>query len=157
MSTALALGAVTAVLRNILDNGLIDAGPALGAPVKVTAIAPDLIDLTDQTAPPQLNLFLFRVTPNSGWRNADLPARNGGGDRLTNPPLAVDLHYLLTAYGKTDLQADILLGYAMYLMHQRPWLDRALIAGFVAVDASSYDDLRRMRRACAEGGFLTLR
>jgi hypothetical protein len=127
MSTALALGAVTAVLRNILDNGLIDAGPALGAPVKVTAIAPDLIDLTDHTAPPQLNLFLFRVTPNSGWRNADLPARNGGGDRLTNPPLAVDLHYLLTAYGKTDLQADILLGYAMYLMHQRPWLDRATI------------------------------
>ena len=39
----------------------------------------------------------------------------------------------------------------------RPWLDRALFAGFVAADASSYDDLRRMRRACAEGGFLTLR
>jgi phosphonate transport system substrate-binding protein len=39
----------------------------------------------------------------------------------------------------------------------RPWLDRALLAGFVAVDASSYDDLRRMRRTCAERGFLTLR
>jgi hypothetical protein len=127
MSTALALGAVTAVLRNILDNGLIDAGPALGAPVKVTAIAPDLVDLTDRAGPPQLNLFLFRVTPNTGWSNADLPSRNGGGDRIANPPLAVNLHYLLTAYGKTDLQADILLGYAMYLMHQRPWLDRATI------------------------------
>jgi hypothetical protein len=127
MSTALALGAVTAVLRNILDNGLIDAGPTLGAPVKVTAIAPDLIDLTDRTAPPQLNLFLFRVSPNPGWRNDELPSRNSGGDRITNAPLALDLHYLLTAYGKTDIQADILLGYAMYLMHQRPWLDRATI------------------------------
>jgi phosphonate transport system substrate-binding protein len=39
----------------------------------------------------------------------------------------------------------------------RPWLDRALLAGFVPADDSSYDDLRRMRRACAEGGFLTLR
>ena len=30
-------------------------------------------------------------------------------------------------------------------------------AGFVAVDDSSYEDIRRMRAACAEAGFLTLR
>jgi len=39
----------------------------------------------------------------------------------------------------------------------RPWLDRAFLEGFVAVDESSYDDLRGMRRACAEAAFLTLR
>ncbi|HZN72028.1 MAG TPA: DUF4255 domain-containing protein [Micromonosporaceae bacterium] len=127
MSTALAFGAVSAVLRNVLDNGLVDSALAIGAPVKVTAIAPDSIKLDDPVAPPQLNLFLFRVTPNQGWRNADLPSRSSGGNRLTNPPLAVDLHYLVTAYGKTDLQAEILLGYAMHLLHERPFLDRAAI------------------------------
>jgi phosphonate transport system substrate-binding protein len=39
----------------------------------------------------------------------------------------------------------------------RPWLEWALIERFVAVDDRSYDDLRRMRSACAEAGFLTLR
>ena len=127
MSNALAIGAVSAVLRNVLDNGLVDSALAIGAPVKVTAIAPDSIKLDDPMAPPQLNLFLYRVTANQGWRNMDLPSRGGGGQRLTNPPLAVDLHYLITAYGKTDLQAEILLGYAMHLMHERPFLDRAAI------------------------------
>ena len=41
--------------------------------------------------------------------------------------------------------------------HARPWLERGLIARFAAVDDSAYDDLRRMRAACAEAGFLTLR
>ncbi len=32
-----------------------------------------------------------------------------------------------------------------------------MMDGFVAVDDSSYEDIRRMRAACAEVGFLTLR
>jgi phosphonate transport system substrate-binding protein len=39
----------------------------------------------------------------------------------------------------------------------RPWLDRGLIARFAPADDSSYDDLRRMKSACEEAGFLTLR
>jgi hypothetical protein len=127
MSTTLAIGAVSAVLRNVLDNGLIDAMPAIGAPVKVTVKAPDLITLDDPQFTPQLNLFLYRVSMNPGWRNADLPSRDSGGRRVTNPPLALDLHYLLTAYGKEDLHAEILLGYGMHLLHERPFLDRATI------------------------------
>ncbi|MET8336019.1 DUF4255 domain-containing protein [Streptosporangium canum] len=127
MSTALALGAVSAVLRNVLDNGFIDAVPAVGSPVKVSAKAPDLIKLDDPQAGPQLNLFLYRVSPNPGWRNADLPSRDASGRRIINPPLALDLHYLLTAYGREDLHAEILLGYGMHLLHERPFLDRAAI------------------------------
>jgi hypothetical protein len=47
--------------------------------------------------------------------------------RLSNPPLALDLHYLITAYGRSDFQAEILLGYAMHLLHERPMLDRPAI------------------------------
>ena len=126
MSSALAIGAVSAVLRNLLDNGLVDVGPAVGS-VKVTAVAPDTVKLDDPDAGPSLNLFLHRVTPNPGWQNVALPAYDGNGTRLTNPPLALDLHFLVTAYGSGDFQAEILLGYAMSILHERPVLDRAAI------------------------------
>jgi len=137
MSSALAIGAVSAVLRNLLDNGLVEAGPALGSTVTVSAVAPDTIDLGDAEAPPRLNLFLHQVTPNPGWRNAGLPSRGASGERLTNAPLALDLHYVLTAYARQDFQAEVLLGYAMHLLHERPVLDRAAIRR--ALDPSPLD------------------
>jgi Pvc16 N-terminal domain len=128
MSSPLAIGAVSAVLRNLLDNGLVEAGAAIGSTVAVTAVAPDTIDLDNASDPPRLNLFLYRVTPNQGWSNAGLPSRSAvSGERLTNAPLALDLHYVLTAYGKADFQAEILLGYAMHLLHERPVLDREAV------------------------------
>jgi hypothetical protein len=126
MSSPLAIGAVSAVLRNLLDNGLIDS-PLTGTPVKVSAVAPDTIDLVNDTEP-RLNLFLFQVTPNAGWRNHGLPSRGSvRGERLTNPPLALDLHYVVTAYSRADCQAEILLGYAMHLLHENPVLGRSTI------------------------------
>ncbi|MGY1409200.1 MULTISPECIES: DUF4255 domain-containing protein [unclassified Luteimonas] len=128
MSSPLAIGAVSAVLRNLLDDAMITSvAPALGTTVTVTAVAPDTIDLDDEQMAPRLNLFLHQITPNAGWRNGALPSRSGAGERLANAPLALDLHYLLTAYGRADFQAEILLGYAMHVLHERPWLDRASI------------------------------
>ncbi|CAG0951029.1 hypothetical protein BURK2_00199 [Burkholderiales bacterium] len=128
MSSPLAIAAVTAVLRDLLNNGLIDHDitGSLGSNVDVTTLPPDTIPL-DTTGRTQLNLFMHQVTPNTGWRNEGLPSRDGRGQRMTNPPLALDLHYLLTAYGKQDLHAEILLGYAMHLLHETPVLDRAAI------------------------------
>jgi len=138
MSSPLAIGAVSAVLRNLLDNGLVEAGAAMGTTVNISAVAPDTIDLDNAEEPPRLNLFLHQVTPNSGWRNASLPSRDAiTGERLTSAPLALDLHYLLTAYGRADFQAEILLGYAMHLLHERPVLDRAAIRR--ALDPSPLD------------------
>lgn len=132
MTGALGIGAVIAVVRDLLDNGMVDA-PAVG-PVSVTAVAPDTIALDGPQDVRRLNVFLHRVTPNQGWRNAALPAYSPGGTRLTNPPLAVDLHFLVTAYGTADLEAEILLGYAMQILHERPVLDRGSIRA--SLDAS---------------------
>jgi hypothetical protein len=128
MSTALGIAAVTAVLKDLLDNGLIDNSltGALG-PVTVSALPPDRIASTDVEDTSRLNLFLYAVTPNVGWRNVALPSRNGSGDRIANPPLAVDLHYMLTAYGVSDLHTEILLGYGMQLLHETPVLTRDAI------------------------------
>ncbi len=127
MSTGLAIAAVTAVLKDLLQNGVIDnvITNTVGE-VKVSALPPDRLK-TDGQEPSQINLFLYQVTPNPGWRNAELPSRDSAGRSVRNPPLALDLHYLLTAYGAVDFHAEILLGYAMQLLHETPVLTRQLI------------------------------
>jgi Pvc16 N-terminal domain len=129
MSSPLAIASVTAVLRDLLNNGLVDHNitGAVGSNVTVTAVPPDTIAIDDTNAKTQLNIFLHQVTPNPGWRNVELPSRDPRGERRTNSPLALDLHYLITAYGAAELHSEILLGYAMYLLHERPVLDREAI------------------------------
>jgi hypothetical protein len=128
MSNALAIASVTAVLKDLLNNGLIDhnVSATLGN-VTVSALSPDRIDTTTLNQQSQLNLFLYQVTPNAGWRNVGLPSRNANGDRISNPPLALNLHYLLTAYGALEFHAEILLGYGMQLLHETPVLTRDAI------------------------------
>ncbi|HEU4452504.1 MAG TPA: DUF4255 domain-containing protein [Longimicrobium sp.] len=126
MSTATALAAVTAVLRDLLLNGIIDADNGDVGPVTVSAIPPDRVpNESDDNS--RLNLFLYQVTPNQGWRNVGLPARSSAGDRVASPPLALDMHYLLSAYGTADFHAELLLGYAMQVLHETPVLTRDAI------------------------------
>jgi hypothetical protein len=127
VSSALAIAGVTAVLRDLLNDGFVnhDVSGVVGNTVAVTALPPDRVAASDGTEATQLNVFLRQVTPNLGWRNEDLPSRDGSGrTRLSNPPLALDLHYLISAYGAADLHAEILLGYAMQLLHEHPVITR---------------------------------
>jgi hypothetical protein len=127
MSSALAIASVTAVLRELLHDALVDHDvSAIVADAEVTAVAPDRVPLENGETG-RLNLYLYGVTPNAGWRNVGLPSRNGLGERLTNAPLALDLHYLLTAYGAEDFHAEVLLGYAMQRLHEVPVLERATV------------------------------
>lgn len=130
MSSALALAGVTAVLRDLLNDGLINHNVAsvIGSTVTVSVQPPDRVVPANGTEASQLNLFLHKVTPNQGWRNERLPAGDASGRvRLADPPLALDLHYLLTAFGAADLHAEILLGYGMQLLHENPVLTRPAI------------------------------
>jgi hypothetical protein len=125
MSSALAIETVTAVLKDLLNNGIID-GQLSGVvgEVRVSALPPDRVLIEGQAEASQLNLFLYQVTPNQGWRNVGLPSRDSNGERISNPPLALDLHYLLTAYGANEFHGEILLGYALQLLHETPVLTR---------------------------------
>lgn len=129
MSNALAIAGVSAVLKDLLDTGMIDHRVAdrLGAGVLVSALAPDVVPIDGDEAVPRLNLFLHQVTPNAAWRNVDLPSRDARARRVSNPALALDLHYMLTAYGVAELQAEVLLGYGMHLLHENPILSREAI------------------------------
>ena len=120
MSSALAIATVSNVLKDLLNEGFIDNEYAEG--VKVTAGPPVQTPTQSSGEQGQLNLFLYAVTPNPGWRNVGLPARDAAGQLTGNPPLALDLHYLITAYDQRDLHAEALLGYAMQLLHENPVL-----------------------------------
>lgn len=127
-SGALALASVTAVLKSLLENGLANRAVTseLGGETSVSALPPDRVAIGAEERP-QLNLFLYHVTPHTG-----LPAADGGA-----APLSLELHYLLTAYGAQDLQTEILLGHALQLLHERPALARPAIREALAAVSSS--------------------
>lgn len=75
-----------------------------------------------------------------------------GRQRLSNPPLALDLHYLLSAYGAEDLHAEILLGYAMQLLHETPVLGRDAIETALNPSPNVGADLPPALRALADAG-----
>ncbi len=127
MSNALAIAATTAVMRQILQTrfNTSNLAPVLGT-VNVSALPPDrIVTGTQETS--TLNLFLYQVTPNPGWRNVELPSHDSTGNRLTNQPLALDLHYMLSAYGNQDLHAEIILGFGLQVLHEFPVLTRDAI------------------------------
>jgi len=130
MSNPLALSAVTAVLQSLFNTVYNTPTSALGS-VLVSAVAPDIVQNgTGSGAETQLrvNLFLHQVTPNTSWRNVGLPSLAAdGATRLQSPPLALDLHYLLTAYATEDTEAEALLGYAILMLHENPILARSEI------------------------------
>ena len=96
MSTAAGLAAVTAVLKDLLSNGLIDRNVVSSVgDVTVTTSARTRITLPETSS--QLNLYLYLVSRNTGWSNVDLPSRDQRGNLIGAPPLALNLHYLLSA------------------------------------------------------------
>jgi Pvc16 N-terminal domain len=133
MSDYLAVGAVTAVLRSLLHNALTSGGPStiLGATPGITATYPDLIT-TGPNEQPQVNLFMYYVNVNPALRNLDLPSSNGQGGRISNPPLPLNLHFLVSAYGHTQFDPEILLAWAMKVFHNTPVVSPATIRSALA-------------------------
>lgn len=127
MSNHLGLAATVATLQQLLASGFaaLKLDDLLAGSLSVSCIAPERIPAAATN--PQLNLFLYNQTRNSGWHNSQLPSRDSQGERLANPPLALDLHLLLAAYGVADFQAEVMLGAAMQLLHEQPVLGRSQI------------------------------
>ena len=120
-----AIAATTAVLRDVLANGLIRYSSAtrLGD-VNVTVQPPDRITV-GADEPNQVNLFMYRLSPHSRLRSvprgAEAPRERKGKS------LPLDLHYLITAYGAQDFHSEILLGCAVHLLNSTPVLTPDLV------------------------------
>src|SRR5215470_2550730 len=141
MSSVLAIAGVTAVIQSFLNVVYNNPSSVLGS-VAVSAIAPDIVQAGvagGGNAQLQVNLFLHQVTYNAAWRNNDMPSvAPDGRTRLSNQRLALDLHYLVTAYAPEDSQAEALLGYAVFFLHQNPVLSRSDINSALGALPPSY-------------------
>ncbi len=123
MSNFLAIATTTVTLLNMLQSALIQDTPSLNT--RVTTMRPD--DLRDVTEP-RVNIYLYQVTPNAAWRNADLPTRRADGSMIQRPQVALDLHYLLSFYGnETYLEPQRLLGVVARTLHAQPVLTHEMI------------------------------
>lgn len=151
MSNALAISGVSAVLQFYLSNVYGPLHSMFGGTIAVSAQAPDLVqskfnNLT--VTENQVNLFLHQVTYNPGWRNVALPSLQADGKTLSqSPPLALDLHYLLTVYGSADWQAEGLLGYALMMFHQNPIISRSDI-NFALTNLPPGNNLNQPLKSC---------
>jgi hypothetical protein len=117
MSNALAIAAVTATLRNLIIAGVSDL------PHQRVTTKPLDKARPNGAAADQLNIFLYQTASNAAWRNMDMPRQVRSGE-TGQPPLALNLHYLITAYGENDdeTKSHQWLGKAMSVLHDHPLL-----------------------------------
>src|SRR5262249_20234508 len=118
----LAIATVTATLQQVLSDSLANAG--------VTGATASNLRPDDETHLPKpgVNIFLYQVTPNAAFRNADLPTRRADGTLVRRPQAALDLHSLLTFYGDDGtLEPQRLLGATILQLHSSPALTRQKI------------------------------
>src|ERR1700759_2447167 len=129
MSNHLAIATVTAAVQ----QGLLPPVKAAGGGANVGFNRPEPRD----TPAPVVNIFLYQITPNASYRNADLPMRRSDGSLAQRPQAAFDLHYLLTFHGDdTLLQPQLLMGAAVTALHAQPLLSTDNINNAVSTFSS---------------------
>lgn len=108
MSGFSAIRAVTDTLKALLQLQL----PGMS----VEETKPPL-DVSSTT--PLVGLYLYRVEHNPAMANMDWQPTSTD-IQLAAPPLGVNLHYLITPYGPTELEIQQTLGEIMRGLHERP-------------------------------------
>jgi hypothetical protein len=140
MSTALAPAAALHVIAKLIDQGVSNANLStlFGGPALTTCQAPDQVPI-DAEETDHLNLFLYSVSINSGWRNVELPMRDAAGNRTGRPALPLDLHFMLSSYGQEDYHPEMLLGIGMQALHETSFLDRGYIQTIFGLASSTVE------------------
>jgi hypothetical protein len=120
MSNYLSIAVVTATLQQMIQEVLEEVEP--GATVRVgPPKAPG------PAAGPEVDLYLYMLSPNASLRNQDLPTRSSQGVLEHRPVVAVDLHYVISFYGEQDLASERMLGKIASRFNAHPILTPQLL------------------------------
>jgi len=123
----LAIGSVTKSIAALLSGKLNKPQLMGNVTLRVTTLPPDdsRVDEADG-----VNLFLYRVTESPFAKNIEWRGDRSHPTRSKRPPLALSLHYLLTAYAKKgdgtardDITAHQILGNALTILHENATLN----------------------------------
>lgn len=131
MSTEHAIVTVTRTLRQILEKEVpqkMGVASDVVQPLQVTTLSPHKVRDVHKSDN-VLNLYLYRTEVSAAWRNQPLPSAGPS----STPPLALNLEYLVCAYGEGDREdiAHFYLGAAMRVMHDCTVVPRAKMAAEV--------------------------
>lgn len=138
MGNSLAIAAVTATLQNLIFLGIrteLGSGSITAQPLDKARSNADRS---------QVNLFLYHMAPNDAWRNR--PPMKHTRNPITQAPLALDLYYLITAYGETDSEVKThrLLGQVISTLHDCSTLTIADIEMATATELPDSDLHRQL-------------
>ena len=119
MATWRAIAAVSTAVKTLLESARGAAG--LGS------LSVELYQPTQLSQPMAegVSLTLYRVGLNQNQRSP--PPRTGTDGRRFRPSLPVDIHYLLTAWGRTPERQQELLGWAMRTLEDMPTLPASVL------------------------------
>ncbi|GAA0445216.1 hypothetical protein Aca07nite_02880 [Actinoplanes capillaceus] len=121
MSNALAIATVTQALAMQIERNL---PPEIDFAVNVQTRRPH----TEPPNEPSVTVFCYQVTPNAALRNADLPVRASDGTPIGRAAAALDLQYLISAYGEeNELVGQRLIGSIVRTLHEQPLLPADVI------------------------------
>ena len=120
MASVYAIAAVTQTILGVLSDAV---------PSEFTGAQFEPLQISDFQKPKPvdegISLLLYRVDVSPLQRN--LQPRPQANGKQYNPPLPVDLHYLMTAWGKTAPSQQRLLGWAMRTLEDVGRLNPALL------------------------------
>ncbi len=109
MSTSQAIAGVTILLEHVITEGVMKELRSGTLGTVTTKPLDKAREAGEENN--QINIFLYQTVPNTAWRNLDMPNKVKPGE-TGKPPLALNLYYLITAYGEknNEIQTHSLLG-----------------------------------------------
>jgi len=133
MSNHLAIATASAALSQLLQGSV-----AADVPGAIVRLGKPEANVSAATGP-EAFLYLYQVSPNAAYRNADLPVLSEAGQLLQRPRAAFDLHYLISFAGDDGrLEPQRLLGSVVRMLHTQPVLCRHVIRDVIANPAFSF-------------------
>jgi hypothetical protein len=113
LSTYKAIAGVSSSLKNLLRDRMTEVAD-------VTIAPPDV--KVDFITGRRINLYLYHISENPYLKNQEIPGEGYAG-AYGHPPLAIDMRFILTAFGTTetgpdaDIEAQQILGDVMRVLH----------------------------------------
>jgi hypothetical protein len=145
VSTYKSIAGVSQSLVNLLGDRMVE-------PATITVAPPDVA--LDQISGMRLNVYLYHLSENAFLSNQDIPG-NGHPGAYGQPPLSLNLHYIFTALahtetgGDADMQAQLVLGDAMRVLHDVPIISANLMQlkspGKNILDLSLLDEFEQIK------------
>jgi len=120
-----AIAATTAAIKSLLDRAA--AGSTDFSSVTVSTFRSDDLQAppTGEASAPVVSVYLYRVTLSTV--RVGRPAVIDRDGRRIRAPILLDLHYLLTAWARSALMQQKLLGWAIRALEDNPVLPATLL------------------------------